>query len=96
MSVEMMKSAIDEIKDLRDTQHSLLLEAAMAMAISNGNLVGAAYRPTGNVTNANPDPYRPRPLKNYTQLQREIAAHNAAVEARKAAKKARKAKKGDV
>lgn len=32
-------------------------------------------------------------MTTQNQLQREIAAHNAAVEARKAAKKARKAKK---
>lgn len=78
---------------MRSTRHSSLLAAAMMMAIGDGNLVGVTSRPTGNVTNANPDPYRPRPPKSDTQLQREIAAHNEAVEARKAAKKARKAKK---
>ena len=78
---------------MRSTRHSSLMAAAMLMAIGDGNLVGAASRPTGNVTNANPDPYRHRPPKHDIQLKREIAAHNDAVEARKAEKKARKAKK---
>ena len=93
MSIEAMKPAIDEIKDLRDTQHSLLLKAAMVMAIGDGNLVSVASSPTGLVTSADPNPYRSRRPKSDAQLQREIAAHNEAVEARKAAKKARKAKK---
>ena len=78
---------------MRSTRHSSLLAAAMIMAIGDGNLVGVASRPTGNVTNADPNPHRPRPPKSNTALQREIAAHNDAVEARKAEKKARKAKK---
>ena len=36
---------------------------------------------------------KPSKPKRNTELQREIADHNEAVEARKAAKKARKAKK---
>lgn len=78
---------------MRSTRHSSLMAAAMIMAIGDGNLVGVASRPTGLVTSADPNPYRSRRSKSDTQLQREIAAHNAAVEARKAAKKARKAKK---
>ena len=71
---------------MRNTRDSSLLAAAMIMAMGAGHHVG-------NVTNAKPNPYRPRPPKRNTELQREIAAHNEAVEARKAAKKARKAKK---
>lgn len=71
---------------MRSTRHSSLLAAAMIMAMVAGH-------PAGNVTTADPNPYRPRPPKRSTTLQREIAAHNEAVEARKAAKKARKAKK---
>ena len=71
---------------MRSTRHSSLLAAAMIMAMGAGH-------PVGNVTTADPNPYRPRPPKRNTELQREIAAHNEAVEARKAAKKARKAKK---
>ena len=78
---------------MRSTRHSIMMAATMIMAIGDGNLVGVASRPTGNVTNADPNPYRPRPPKRNTELQREIAAHNEAVEARKAAKKARKDKK---
>ena len=78
---------------MRSTRHSSLLAAAMLMAIGDGNLVGVASSPTGLVTNADPNPYRPRPPKRSTALQREIAAHNEAVEARKAEKKARKTKK---
>lgn len=79
---------------MRSTRHSSLMAAAMIMAMGAGHHVGVASRPTGNVTNAEPNPYRPRPPKRNTALQREIAAHNEAVEARKAAKKARKAKTG--
>ena len=78
---------------MRSTRHSIMMAAAMIMAIGDGNLVGVASRPTGNRTNAEPNPYRPHPPKRNTALQREIAAHNDAVEARKAEKKARKAKK---
>lgn len=78
---------------MRSTRHSSLMAAAMIMAIGDGNLVGVASRPTGLVTSADPSPYRSRRPKSDAQLQREIAAHNAAVEARKAEKKARKAKK---
>ena len=69
------------------------MEAAMVMALVAGHGAGAYPITPWRVTNADPNPYRPRPPKRDTQLQREIAAHNAAVEARKAAKKARKAKK---
>lgn len=78
---------------MRSTRHSLSMEAAMVMAMVSGTGAGAYPITPGLVTNADPNPYRPRPPKSDTQLQREIAAHNAAVEARKAAKKARKAKK---
>ena len=74
---------------MRSTRHRLLMEVAMLAAVSGGLYPGMSDR----VTNADPTPYRPRPPKRDTQLQREIAAHNEAVEARKAAKKARKAKK---
>ena len=57
----------------------------MIMAMGAGHHVG-------NVTNAEPNPYRPRPPKRNTTLQREIAAHNEAVDARMAAKMARKVK----
>lgn len=76
---------------MRSTRHSSLMAAAMIMAMGAGHHVGVASRPTVNVTNADPNPYRPRPPKRNTELQREIADHNDAVEARKAEKKARKA-----
>lgn len=71
---------------MRNTRHNILLAAAMIAAVGTGSLVG-------NVTTADPNPHRPRPPKRSTTLQREIAAHNEAVEARKAAKKARKLQK---
>lgn len=76
---------------MRSTRHSSLMAAAMIIGLGAGHQVGVASRPTGNVTNADPNPYRPRPPKRNTELQREIADHNDAVEARKAEKKARKA-----
>lgn len=79
---------------MRSTRHSSLVEAAMILALGAGHGAGVVARTPGRVTNADPNPHRPRPPKRNTELQREIAAHNEAVEARKAAKKARKAKTG--
>lgn len=72
---------------MRNTRDTSLLAAAMITTM------GAGRRVACTVTSADPNPYRPRPPKRSTALQREIAAHNEAVEARKAEKKARKAKK---
>lgn len=78
---------------MRSTRDSVLMEAAMVMALVAGHGAGAYPITPGRVTNADPNPYRPRQPKRNTELQREIAAHNEAVEARKAEKKARKAKR---
>lgn len=67
---------------MQNTRHGSLMEAAAILALG-----------AGRVVSADPNPYRPRPPKSNTTLQREIVTHNEAVEARKAAKKARKAKK---
>lgn len=81
---------------MRSTRHSLLMAEVMVMAMGSGTGAGAYPITPGLVTNADPDPYRHRPPERDTQLRREIADHNAAVEARKAAKKARKSKKEGV
>lgn len=78
---------------MRSTRHSLSMAEVMVMAMVSGTGAGAYPITPGLVTNADPNPYRHRPPERDTQLQREIADHNAAVEARKAEKKARKAKK---
>lgn len=71
---------------MRSTRHNRLMAVAMMAAVSGGLYPNVAFTDP-------PKPYRPSKPKRDTELQREIAAHNAAVEARKAAKKARKAKK---
>lgn len=72
---------------MRDSKpSSLLMMAAASMAIA-----GLGPGLTG-VLPPHRSGHRPTPPKRSTELQREIADHNEAVEARKAEKKARKLK----
>jgi glutamine synthetase len=64
--------------------NGLLAAAALMMAASGA----AAAMPQPEA--AHREGYRPTPPRRDTALQREIAEHNAAVEARKAEKRARK------
>lgn len=70
---------------MRSTRHSGLMAAAMMMAVVAGTEPAVQF--------VDAPKYRPSKAKRDTELQRKIADHNAAVEARKAEKKARKAKK---
>lgn len=81
---------------MRNTRDISMLAAAQIAALGAGLSLGAAF-PAARLRDDDDlwaKPYRPSKPKRNTELQREIAAHNEAVEARKAAKKARKAKKG--
>ena len=73
---------------MRNSKHSSLLMMAAASMISAGFSPGL----TG-ILPPHRSGHRPTPPKRDTELQREIAAHNEAVEKRKAEKKARKATK---
>jgi hypothetical protein len=64
--------------------NGLLAAAALMMAGSGA----AAAMPS--LKTAHREGYRPTPPRRDTALQREIAEHNAAVEARKAEKRAKK------
>ena len=65
-----------------------------AMLMASMNMGGEPWAvPPPNPRRQQPDPPKPRRVavnSAYTQLQREISAHNEAVEARKLAKKAAK------
>lgn len=78
---------------MRSTRHSSFMAAAMMAAVSGGLYPGVAFSDPPRATSAN-TPARARSrYRRDTKLQREIAAHNEAVDARKAEKKARKVKK---
>lgn len=64
---------------------SLLAAAAIAMMGAGLDVPGPPLRSAGSGNNR-----RPTPPRMDTELQREIAAHNEAVERRKAEKRARK------
>ena len=72
---------------MRSTRSSLLAVTAL-MTMASSSLAIAeppSLRSVGSGNNR-----RPTPPRQDTELQREIAAHNAAVDARKAAKRAAK------
>lgn len=69
---------------MRSTKHNSLLVTAALIAAGAGMAIAAPRRTPHR------ESYRPTPPKRNTELQREIADHNAAVEARKAEKRARK------
>lgn len=74
---------------MRSFRNSSLMAAAMIAALG----AGAAF-PTPSLRSTGGNPARrPTPPKMTTELDREIAAHNAAVEQRKADRKARRAAK---
>jgi hypothetical protein len=79
---------------MRNTRGISMLAAAQIAALGAGLSLGAAF-PAARLRDDDlwAKPYRPSKPKRDTELQREIADHNEAVEARKAAKKARKALK---
>ena len=71
---------------MRNFHNASVAAAAMIAAMGAGlDVAGPPLRSTGG----NPA-RRPTPPKMGTELQREIAAHNEAVERRKAEKKARR------
>lgn len=71
---------------MRSTGRAGLLASAMLMLAAAGEMPTATL--TARPQKAN---YKPPRQRLDTALQREIAEHNAAVDARKAAKRARKA-----
>ena len=74
---------------MRSARNSSLIAAAMIAALGAGVSFPA---PPLRSTGGNPA-RRPTPPKMNTELDREIAAHNAAVEQRRADRKARRANK---
>ena len=74
---------------MRSSRHQAMLAATALSLLASQELL-APLRSAGSGNN-----YKPTRQKLDTALQREIAEHNAAVDARKAAKRARKAAASD-
>ena len=73
-----------EMRSGNPRMNGLLAAAALMLAGSSA----AAAMPS--LKTAHRDGHRPTPARRDTAMQREIAEHNAAVEARKAEKRAKK------
>lgn len=72
---------------MRNSRHASMMAVAMIAAMGAGmDVPGPPLRHAGEGNNR-----RPTPPRRNTELEREIADHNAAVDARKAEKRARKA-----